>query len=443
MSNNFLPVFQYQLESRRLTPLERFCKKIRKILNLNNMSGTFFFIQPILAPGYGWAALNWQSMSLAETDYAEFLQCFSQSAVTPLTKILPLVAPISPEYLQYPEFPDAFEKDRILFVLPSCSLENPNIVRQCQELRSQGARLAIEIDCPQTLYKVLPSVFDTIRFNASMARRNFSEQDMVYANNVGFKTIATHVDSHELFEWLVSEHVVWSDGYFLTIPKPKLHMDSRPVLNQLLKLLNLVKHDGDTHDIEAVFREDVMLSYNLLRLVNSVAMEIRTKINSLSQAIIILGRRQLQRWSQLLIYSCLGDGNAPNPLMQLAAARGRQMELLSAAIDPIPDIPELADNAFIIGLFSLLNALVNLPMNDILKEITLQDEIVDALTDSDKKSVLGRLLSAIIAGEEGDFDKATQILSDFKISPVIHAKSQVTAYHWASRINTGRGDEFF
>jgi EAL and modified HD-GYP domain-containing signal transduction protein len=156
----------------------------------------------------------------------------------------------------------------------------------------------------------------------------------------------------------------------------------------------------------------------------------------------VLGRRQLQRWLQLLIYANnLAEGNAPNPLMQLAAARGRQMELLSAAIEPIPDVPELTDNAFMAGLFSLLSVLINLPMSEILKEIPLQDEVVDALNNPADDGVLGRLLSAIIAGESGNFTGAGRILSDLGISPAVHAKSQVTAYYWASRINVDNHDD--
>ena len=178
-----------------------------------------------------------------------------------------------------------------------------------------------------------------------------------------------------------------------------------------------------------------------MRLVNSVAVGARTKISNFSQAIAILGRRQLQRWLQLLIYANnLADGNTPNPLMQLAAARGRQMELLSAAIDPIPDVPELSENAFMTGLFSLLSVLINLPMNEILKEIPLQDAVADALSNPADNGVLGQLLTAVSAGEAGNVESAVRILSELGITPAVHAKSQVTAYYWASRINIDNHD---
>ena len=403
------------------------------------MSDTYFFIQPILASNGSWVALNWQSDPSTEVNCAEFLQCFSQSTAVPLAKNLPLVIPIAFEYLQRPEFLDTFEKSRTLFVLPSSCLEDESAIQHCCDFHRPGIRLAIQIDSPEILYKTPFAAFDTLRFSALTARQDFSALDIIYMNDVGFKKIATHVDSFEMFEWLALKRIgiEWSDGYFLTKPNLKLNKSPQPILNNLLRLFTLIKSDGDTQDIEAVFREEPKLSHNLLHLVNSVAMGGGTKINSFSQAVVILGRRQLQRWLQLLIYSSLGNDNAPNPLIQLAAARGRQMELLSAAIEPIPDIPELSDNAFIVGRLSLLDALVNLPMSEVLKEIPLQDEVANALVDSDRRrNVLGQLLSAVVASEAGDFAKAPQILSNFNISPEVHAKSQVTAYYWASRINT-------
>ncbi|MBL0166166.1 MAG: hypothetical protein IPP85_03060 [Propionivibrio sp.] len=105
-----------------------------------------------------------------------------------------------------------------------------------------------------------------------------------------------------------------------------------------------------------------------------------------------------------------------------------------------PDIPDLSDNAFMTGLFSLLDVLINLPMKEILKELPLQPEVVDALNSPADDGILGQLLSAIIASESGNFSDAEAIFSGLGISPATHAKSQVTALYWAARINTENHD---
>lgn len=405
------------------------------------MPEPYFFFHPLLAPDHSWAALDWQAQSLKGTDPSAFIRCFSDSAMAPLADMLPLVAPINADYLLQKDFLKAFEATPVVFVLPESCLQDEQVIAQCKAWRDHAKPLALQIDHVDVLRKIPLAAFNAIRFDAAFSRQEFSALDLIYLSDAAFRKIATNVDSYEMAGWLAGKGIEWSDSHFLTSPNPALGKEPDLTRLKLLKLLNLVKQDGDTREIEAIFREEAKLSYNLLRLVNSVAVGARTKISNFSQAIAILGRRQLQRWLQLLIYANnLADGNTPNPLMQLAAARGRQMELLSAAIDPIPDVPELSDNAFMTGLFSLLGVLINLPMNEILKEIPLQDEVVDALNNPTDDGVLGQLLTAICAGEAGNFAAAGRILSELGISPAVHAKSQVTAYYWASRINIDNHD---
>jgi len=405
------------------------------------MPAPYFFFRPIVAADRSWAALDWQSESLPNSDSAAFVQCFINSAAAPLAEMLPLVVPINPDFLLQEDFLRTLDSNRITFALPASILEIDPVIAQCKALHNHGKPLALQIEHSEILRRIPLAAFNSIRFDATLARQDFSTLDLIYANDAGFRKIATNVDSYEMFGWLAEKGVEWSGSHFLTTPNPELGKEPDLARLKLLKLLNLVKQDGDTREIEAIFREEAKLSYNLLRLVNSVAVGARTKISNFSQAIAILGRRQLQRWLQLLIYANnLADGNTPNPLMQLAAARGRQMELLSAAIDPIPDVPELSDNAFMTGLFSLLGVLINLPMNEILKEIPLQDEVVNALNNPTDDGVLGQLLTAISAGEAGNFEAAGRMLSGLGITPAVHAKSQVTAYYWASRINIDNHD---
>jgi c-di-GMP phosphodiesterase len=400
------------------------------------MPTPYFFLRPILAADRSWTAIDWQAGDTLAATGADFARCFSESAATPLANLLPLVASINPSGLEQETFADGFEANQVVFVLPAASLENAQIVAQCKLLRAKGHHFGLQMDNAELLHKMPVSAFDYARFDSAFVRMELSAGDLKYANDAGFRKIAANIGSHEMFGWLHEKGFEWFGSHFLTARNPLSSREPDLTRLKLLKLLNLVKNDGNTREIEDVFREEPKLSYNLLRLVNSVAVGARTKISNFSQAIAILGRRQLQRWLQLLIYANnLADGNAPNPLMQLAATRGRQMELLSAAIEPIPDIPELNDNAFITGLFSLLDILINLPMNEILRELPMQNEVADALISPANGGVLGQILSVIVAGESGNFAAAEAMLSQLGISPAAHAKSQVTALYWASRIN--------
>ena len=117
------------------------------------------------------------------------------------------------------------------------------------------------------------------------------------------------------------------------------------------------------------------------------------------------------------------------------AARGRQMELLCIALDPKPEILDLCDSAYMTGLFSLLEVLINLPMQDIVKELPLQDEVLEALATPGQGGQLSRLLAALCAGEAGRYQEASERFAELGISPEKLTKAQATAFLWASHID--------
>ena len=400
------------------------------------MSSRFFFFRPILAADRSWVALDWQAGQATNVESSEFSRCFIEANAGRLADTLPLVVPVDPSLLKQPGFVDTFSSLQVVFVLPSTVLEDKAIIDRCQQLRQDGYRLGLTMDCLGQLKQVPLAAFDYLVFDATYARQELTSFDFIYIRDAGFRTIVTTINTHEMFGWLVEKGFDWHDSHFLTARNP--HQGKEPDLTRLklLKLLDIVKQDGDTREIEKIFREEPKLSYNLLRLVNSVAVGARTQISNFSQAIAILGRRQLQRWIQLLIYADnLADGNTPNPLMQIAAARGRQMEILSAGIVPAIDDPELADNAFMTGLFSLLDVLINLPMPEIVKELPMQPIVNEALCFPGNGSPIGQLLYAVIAGEAGNFEAAEATFAKLGISAEKHAQAQVAALLWAARIN--------
>ena len=400
------------------------------------MASPFFFFRPILAEDSSWAAFDWQPSTRTSANSADYVKCFSGAGVAPLANTMPLIMSINPVDLSDSGFIDMFEASQVVFFLPGATLEDRQAMEKCRQLSGQGYRFGLDVDHAGILKKIPVSNFDSVRFEAAFARQELSALDQIYLNDAGFRKIAANVGTHEMFGWLQQKGFDLYGSHFLTARNPLAGKEPDLARLKLLKLLNIVKQDGDTREIEAIFREEPKLSYNLLRLVNSVAVGARTKISSFSQAIAILGRRQLQRWLQLLIYANnLADGNTPNPLMQLAAARGRQMELLCSSIVPQPEIPDLSDNAFMTGLFSLLDILINLPMSDILKELPMQDEVVEALLSPSNGGALGELLAAVTSAESGNFMAAEAAYEKLGVDPETVAKAQVAAFYWACRIN--------
>ena len=159
---------------------------------------------------------------------------------------------------------------------------------------------------------------------------------------------------------------------------------------RLLALLDLLARDADTRELEVLLKQDPSLSYHLLKLVNSAAFALSSPVHSFSQAINVLGRRQLQRWLQLLLYARQQDDGLSNPLLPLAAVRAAQMEALVRAQGGDRD---QQDMAFVAGVFSLLDVLLGMAMTEIVAALSLDLDVVMALLD--RGGPLGQLLKLV------------------------------------------------
>ncbi|MFZ4534671.1 EAL and HDOD domain-containing protein [Propionivibrio sp.] len=161
----------------------------------------------------------------------------------------------------------------------------------------------------------------------------------------------------------------------------------------LIQLINLASGDSETVRIEEGIKHEPALAINLLRIVNSVGHGLSRRTTSLRHAITLLGRRQLQGWLQLLLMTPAGKtpDASRSPLLQVAALRGRMMEMLIGQSHPRDG--KLADQAFITGIMSMMPAALGLPMNEIFEQITLEPEVMEAL--SSHAGMLGKTLALL------------------------------------------------
>jgi EAL and modified HD-GYP domain-containing signal transduction protein len=227
------------------------------------------------------------------------------------------------------------------------------------------------------------------------------------------------------FQWLVG-HV---PEELKPAPKAKGGGDA-PNRVLLLELLAKVANDADSQEIQAIVKRDPQLSYHLLKLVNSVAFSLSNKITSFNQAITLLGRRQLQRWLQLLLYARAGKGDLANPLLPRAALRAGLAEALCRAGGASRDAQ---DRAFMAGMFSLLDALFGMPLAEIMKPLNLADDVVAALTD--RSGPLGALLAAVEAGEKPVGDELAARLAAAGIGHENWARCLIEACRWAIQVS--------
>ena len=224
------------------------------------------------------------------------------------------------------------------------------------------------------------------------------------------------------------------DGDWYMGPPPKATGAQAASRVLALQLAQLVAADAHTHDIEALLRKDPTLSYHLLRLVNSLGMGVGRRISSFSQAILILGRQQLRRWVNLMLFAARQGDHRSGMLLARVAVRGRLLELLAKIRGADK---QMQDQAFIAGMFSLLGVLFGMPLAEVLAPLSMSETVQDALLDY--RGDLGRMLRLCEAMEEGSFGAVAGHLDALQISTEHYNAALVEANNWM--LSAIRGDQ--
>lgn len=188
--------------------------------------------------------------------------------------------------------------------------------------------------------------------------------------------IAFNVNSAQEFQACLEAGMNAAASWFFKQPSGAPAKALNPGQAQIVRLLNLVRRNADIKEIEAALKQDVALSYKLLRYINSAGFGLSCEIQSFRHAVTILGMDKLNKWLSLLLASASKDPMAP-ALMHTALTRARFMELLAHGL---VDRQEY-DNLFITGAFSMLDALLGVSMEDALDAMHLPEPIIDALLD--------------------------------------------------------------
>lgn len=200
------------------------------------------------------------------------------------------------------------------------------------------------------------------------------------------------------------------EGYYFAQADAVEGRKLNPSVQGIFRMIGQLMADVDMELLEAGFRTDPALVVNLLRLTNSVGVGARMRITSIRHAIAILGRKQLLRWLQLLLFRQGNDSDmGSNPLMQYAALRGRFLELLVERLHTNDET--LLDQAFITGLISVLPAALGLPMREILEELATDNDVRLALLH--REGQLGKLLALLDAYDNNDSSAVTACLTEY------------------------------
>jgi len=315
----------------------------------------------------------------------------------------------------------------ILEVLESVE-PTPEVLQRVQELKQAGYKFALDdVAGESDAVTALRPLMDVIKVDIKQIERGSLPALARNLRNPNQKLLAEKVETVEEFRECMDLGFEYFQGYYFARPVILSGKKITPSQLSIMHLLDLLNQDADQREVERSVKHDPLISLNLLRLVNTPAVGARFRINSVGHALIVLGRRQLQRWLQILLY--VKGSEFDSPLLQMATTRGKTMELVMGHVRPSEKVA--ADIGFTVGIMSLMDALFSVRMGEILDSVNVLDEVRDALLhrEGDYGDAL-RLIELIERAQEGR--ELTGILHKLDLAPSALYALQREAFEWVN-----------
>ncbi len=287
-------------------------------------------------------------------------------------------------------------KDRIVLEILEDIVPDRSIVRSISKLKKQGYTIALDDVTNIEDIKPLICFADIVKIDLIAIDRIKLKEIVSFFKNSKIMLLAEKVETYDDFSECKDMGFDYFQGYFLCRPKTvqaKKLPESRLALLRILSELH--NQDVSFNKIETLIKSDVSLSYKLLKIINSIYYSLPNNISSLKQALTLLGINEVKNWISMYLFSKMGD--MPTELMRISAIRAKMCELLAKLFNYSE-----AESFFTVGLFSLLDAMLNMRMEQALSNLSLSEKIVAAILKHEGN--MGKILEISICFEKADWD---------------------------------------
>ena len=318
---------------------------------------------------------------------------------------------------------------RIVVEVPGSLEADTRVVDACRELRHAGYAVALDGFVNSESARKLLEVADFAKMDFLSTPSHETEACLAAAKRHNIAFVATRVEAKEVFDEAIREGFSHVQGYFFEQPKRQPGGDLKP--NQMIAL-RLLQALGDPNlsvaKLEDLVKRDAALSHRVLRMANSAALAQAREVSSIGHALLLLGRDTIRRWATFLAMSDLSAG-AHAELLLMAVVRARFCELLVRGRDG-----DAADGAFLLGLCSLLDVMLDRPMTSVLEELPLSNDILSALVGHD--NAWRQLLDSVVAYERADWETCLPLARQAGLTRDSLPKAYLEALRWGQELRT-------
>ncbi len=304
-----------------------------------------------------------------------------------------------------------------------------NIINSCRKLKKQGYTLSLDDFVYSDVLAPFLELADIVKIDFLNRDISSIKQDVKILSKIPtIRLLAEKVETKEVFELAQNLGFVYFQGYFFSKPQIFGKKKMNPVkANQLQLIHHAMDPMVDYKKLAAIIKNDTVLSYRILRLVNSAYYGLQYPVKNIRHALAILGIKSIRKFVTLLTIEQMTD-EKPEELIRMSLIRGRVLESLA----PFVRMRKYKDDLFMLGLFSLIDVLSDTPMDEIIEKTNLPKDVAGALLTGSGK--YADLLNIIVYYEHGNWSETTHISKNYGLSVSEIFKVYIPAIEWTNEL---------
>lgn len=317
-------------------------------------------------------------------------------------------------------------KDQVVIELLETINPTEDIVDVCRIMKQSGFMIALDDFKYNSNWDPIIELADIIKIDIKSSSTQEVEAYAKKFKGTHIKLLAEKVETLNEYYWTRKLGFTYFQGYYFS--KPEIIRSEQIPTSRLTKLRlihEVNKNDFDFGEAEKLLKHDPGLTVKLLKYTNSAALGIKNKITGIRQALTLIGQRNIKKWVSILAVSAFTD-KKPKELMQTVVKRGQFCELLAPMFG---FHNKEAQSLFLVGMFSLLDAIIDLPMETVIEQVAISDEISDTIQG--KKTPYSDVLSLAITFETCEWEKMNFIIKKHRLVDKEIIAHHIDAIEWS------------
>ena len=326
------------------------------------------------------------------------------------------------------EFITLLPPENVVLEILSTVPPDDEVMQACTQLKRAGVKIALDdyvVDDPRE-----PLAYFADLIKVDLKQTSLTDAGLIVASHRAVcRMIAMKVETRQDFQFAKKAGFQLVQGYFFR--RPQMVRTWTGSANQAihLSILNAVlKPELDLKEVEDLIKKDATLCFRLLRYLNSPMFGFRAEICSVRQALLILGENEVRRWCRLAVTLEMAHGRTSD-LMLTALTRAHFCELVG------PTVVDGDVDLFLLGLLSLMDAILEIPMAAVVDALSVHQDIKSALMQKDSR--LSALYNLMLSVEAGEWPEVARLCEDMHVSEPFISESQWKAMEWAQQVSSG------